>query len=440
MKKEFLKLKRVLFFSILLFLIFPLIQENLNIIKIKPLKGAITPAKNKLFSFDGWIEGDYQEKKEMYLNESFGFRNIFVRINNQIAYTLFNKIKTKEGFVGKENYLFQKMYINAYYGTDFIGIDKITQQMQRLKFLQDTLSKLNKNIVLVFAPGKGSYYPEYIPDNFFTEKRKTNYEYYVQFARQLDINHIDFNKYFIDNKATSKYILYPQYGIHWSIYGASIAADSLIKYVEKIRSIDMPNIYWDTIEMDYAKNGDDDIGVGANLLFDLKGVKMAYPSLKIESDSGKVKPSLLVISDSFYWRLYKTEFQKLFSNNSEFWYYNKSIYPERGNPPLSTNDLNFKNEISKHEIIMILATDATLPEFGWGFIENLYNEFRGISSISHNDSTLIKKVNNTIKNIKANKKWYKQIEEKAGKRNIPVDSMLYIDALWQVKKNLKKKN
>ena len=191
---------------------------------------------------------------------------------------VFNKPRASGVNIGKNKYLYRELY-KAYHGTDYIGYDSIMNRMQRLKYVQDTLSKLDKNIILIFAAGKGSFYPEYFPDEYITEKKTTNYETHLQLAQQLGISHIDFNSYFIENKSKSPYPLYPQYGIHWSYYGMCLAADSIIRYIENARNIDMPNLYWDQIEITQPKKGDYDIADGMNLLVKLKTFNMAYLTL-----------------------------------------------------------------------------------------------------------------------------------------------------------------
>jgi hypothetical protein len=233
----------------------------------------------------------------------------------------------------------------------------------------------------VFAAGKGSFYPEYFPDNYKVQRGTTNYECYIKEAKELGLNYIDFNKYFVDNKFTSKYKLYPKQGIHWSFYGMCIAADSIIKYIEFKRKIDMPNIYWKDIEIDYTRKDDYDIGNGLNLLFKLKREKMGYPKVLIEPDSGKVKPSVLVVSDSFYWGLYNLGIWKTFSSN-HFWFYNQQIYSPDLRETLEVSQINIRNEIMNHDVIIILATEATLPNLGWGFIENACDEIKK-SKLSH---------------------------------------------------------
>jgi hypothetical protein len=443
-----IKIQIAILLLIFLILIIPFIQVTFNIIKLTDLKGAISKPEKVNISVRDWFSGDYQKKEEKYLNESFGFRSLFIRINNQLAFSLFHKAIANGVIIGKKNYLFEENYIKAYYGTDFIGVDSITHRMSRLKFIQDTLSRLNKNLILVFAAGKGSFYPEYFPEQYKTTKGVTNYETHVGLAKKMGLNYIDFNEYFLENKEKSKNPLYPQYGIHWSNYGMCFVADSMIRYIEKLRGIDMPNLYWDEIKFSNRPKEDDyDIANGMNLMFKLRSFKMAYPVIHFQSDSGKTRPSVLVISDSFYWGMFNFGISNVFSN-SHFWFYNKQIYPDSFNSPLETSQVNLKEEIARYDVIIILGTEATLPGFGWGFIENTYNFFKGLKTYSGqceqrnpeyviNDETTIevkihRKVIELRNCLKTDKKWMEQIEKKAVLNKISVDSMIVLDAIWLI--------
>ena len=367
--------KNLILLSILLTLFaFHFTQYQFNWIKLKPLDGYYIDANKNKFSWKDWFSGSYQEVQDKYLNDHFGFRSFFIRLNHQWRFSLFNKVKTQWVTVGKENYLYEENYIKAWYGDDFIGQDSIERRMYKLKMLQDTLNQLEKKIIAVLAPGKGSFYPEYIPDDFHKEQGTTNIDVYRQCIEKWNINCLDFNRYFIDNKEKSPYPLYPQYGIHWSYYGMCIAADSIVRYIEKTNNIDMPNMYWENVKINQPQKDDADISRAMNLLFQPRTFNMAYPEIQFESDEGKTKPSLMVISDSFYWSVYSMGWGNLFADN-HFWYYNKEIYPENFDSPFTTNDVNLQEEIQKYDIIVILCTDANLPNFGWGFIENAYDVF-----------------------------------------------------------------
>jgi hypothetical protein len=432
MKNISVKIRNVLFLIILFISVIPFIQNKFKFIKLAPLQGAITPTEKEFFSFNDWFSCKYQLQEEKYLNESFGFRSFFVRINNQLAFSLFNKAKANGVIVGKKNYLYEEPYINAYYGDDFIGIDSITHRVQRLKFIQDTLNKLNKNLIVIFAAGKGSFYPEYFPEKYIRGKKIGNYEIHTEFARKAGVNYLDFNKYFIENKFKSKYPLYPQYGIHWSYYGMCIVADSLLRYIEKTRSIDIPNIYWQDIELSEPKESDYDIAEGMNIKFKLKTFKMAYPRIKFQSDSGKIKPSVLVVADSYYWGIFNFGISNVFSN-SHFWFYNRQIYPDSYQSPLETSQVNLKEEIDKHDVIILMATEANLKSFGWGFIENTYNLYTNSKIQTAYNVEFQRKLFNLRNYIKSDKRWMDQIIKKAALNKISVDSMLTIDATWQLK-------
>jgi len=367
-------------------------QYQFKWIKLKPLSGYYIDSNKVKFTWNDWLSGTYQESQDKYLNDHVGFRNFFIRLNHQLRFSLFNIAKAQRVIVGKENYLYEESYIIAYYGDDFIGEDNIEQRLYKLKMLQDTLNNMEKKIIAVLAPGKGSFFPEYIPDSYHKERTTTNIEVYRKYIEEYNINCIDFHQYFIDNKYTSPYPLYPQYDVHWSYYGQCLALDSMIRYVEQLKNIEMPHVYWENMRIGQPpKDYDCGIAQAMNLLFRPRTFDLAYPVLQCESDEGKTKPSLLVVSDSFYWGMYNMGMEYYFAND-HFWYYNKEIYPENFYNPFTTEEVNLHEEILKYDVIIILGTDANLPGFGWGFIENAYEIFYPSESDSINLSTFANKL------------------------------------------------
>ena len=371
-KKPNTGFREKLFIFLMVLLTIPVFQTVTRLIREKPLKGVVVAPENPVLNAEGWFAGSWQPKKEKWLNDTFGFRSLFVRINNQITLSLFREVHAFGVVFGKEDYLFAEKYIRAAYGADFIGYDTIRKRVERLKYIQDEFrNRYNKNLLVVFAAGKGTYYPEYFPDNITYPRGPTNYETHIRVAGETGLQVIDFNKWFLDHKFTSPYPLYPRYGMHWSVYGATLAADSIIKSIETLRGIDMPSLSWNKVSMRKARGDDYDLGDGLNLLFKLPREKMAYPVLKFEPDQGKIKPSVLVIADSFYWNLFKLGITKAFAN-SDFWYYNKDIYHTAAGPPESTANVDTGEQIMKHDVIILLATESNLPEYGWGFIDEGY--------------------------------------------------------------------
>jgi hypothetical protein len=363
------KILNGLFGIMLLVLLMPLVQQKSNYFSITPLKGAVVVAEGKPLTLEHWFDASFQTAMEQRLNDVFGFRPWMVRIKNQMDYSLFRQAHAQGVIIGKDGYLYESKYIYSYLGMDFWGEDSIRIRMNRLKRIQTELEKQGKTVLLVFAPGKGSYYPEFIPDSFPSQKHPTHYESYLKYAQQLKINHIDFNHYFLQLKKKTKYILYPKYGIHWSHYAMCLAGDSIIRKIESLRKEQYNHFFWKSVKISKKpQDTDRDIEEGMNLMFSLPEYDLAYPELQFEQDSTKKKPDVLVISDSFYWGLYNLGITKLFDNN-DFWYYNRENYSTNPNKKGDVSTISLKESFQNHQVIVIMATEGTIENLGWGMIE-----------------------------------------------------------------------
>lgn len=373
MKDTNTPLKRILFGILILFISFPFIQTKLELIEVVPLKGAIEQTIMPSFSFPAWFEGNFQEASEKHLNDNFGCRNNFVRLNNQLLFTLFKKAKAKSVIVGKDDYLFETGYIDAFCGKDYAGEDHINDKIRKMIFLRDTFAKMNKTIIYVFSPSKARFYPEYIPDRYESVIDKTNYTEYVKKLRENKVDIIDINAYYKSIRDTSKFLLYPKLGIHWSLYGAALAQDSILHYIKKVRNVELPEMKW-TIDGKWrAREADYDLAEGMNLMFRIRGPEMAYP--KIYFDTINVKPflSLLTISDSFYWFFVGYQIGEQFKEH-HYWYYNNEVFPSLGaNKPTYVKDLNLKAEIEKKDIFLIMSSEHAMSKYGFGFIDEAYD-------------------------------------------------------------------
>lgn len=377
MNKQSEYFKRTLLGIIVVVLFLPLLQARLKFIDEKPLIGALAEPEYLRFSWKDWFSSNYQEKKEKYVNSCFGFRNTSVRLNNQIDFWLYNQANANGVLIGKENYLYERAYIDAYNGTDFVGKDSIENTANRIAYLTKQFNNLNKQLIVVFAAGKGSYYPEYFPENFRLnhQNKRTNYLMLRKRLMAKNVKLIDFNAWFLSQKKKTKYPLYPKLGIHWSHYGMTLVADSLIKVIEQNHQFDLGNSSTTKIlRSANAQFEDKDIGDGMNLLVDLQGLNMAYPVFQFQPSKSN-KPNVLVVSDSFFWGMYNAGISTLF-DQTHFWYYNKQVFPESQTNELFTYQVNFEQAIKTNDVFIIMATEANLKAIGWGFFERAEAYFK----------------------------------------------------------------
>jgi hypothetical protein len=247
-------------------------------------------------------------------------------------------------------------------------------------------------------------------------------------------------------KDTSQCILYPKYGIHWSYYGMVLATDSLIHHVEKLVSKDLPDlIIGNNIYSRKLKPMDYDIADGMNLLWQLPSTPMCYPETKWENAAGKSQPKTILIGDSFYWSMFQEGIWKNSFSPGGFWFYNRQIYPDSFTKPLKVEDVNYWQYISTNDVFILLVTEANLPKFSWGFADAALSAFND-KSFSNSDALRAKALQEQlelakqINNIRSNKKWMEDIQKKARKNNISIDSMLVLDAKWMIDYRQKQQN
>lgn len=396
---------------------------------IMPLKGYVVYAEYPEFSWEEWFEGSWQTDYDKYLEDHIGLRNLFVRTYNQIDYSLFRKTHAAGVIVGKEDYLYELNYILAYTGKDYLGDKTIKDKCSRLKVVQEELRKLNTELLIVLAPGKASFFPEFIPEEHLADPITiSNNEAYLDYFREYGINHIDFNSYFLSMKDTSSYELFPKCGIHWSEYGSWLALDSIVKYIEDVKAYDMVDIGYEGIEVSgNPRSTDYDIGDGLNLICRIPGNDMPYPFGLTCLDDGKVKPNLMVIADSYYWSIYNKHYNNCLWDKQDFRFYNQESFTpgeEKSHPA----ELSLE-EMGKFDVIMLLYTEANMPKFANNFIDQAHISFM-----------YDKRLQEIIREIKGSSGWMQDIEVKARERGVSTERMINLDARWILDNELAKED
>lgn len=420
------KYSKLLYLALLCFLCLPLLESNLNIVDVKKLYGAVAGKDTvPVFSFKKWFDGSFQAQEEKLVNDSFGFRNICVRLDHQVDYSFFNVSHSSDIEIGKDGYLYSTLSIDCIYGNDFLGTASISRSVDKLKFIKDTLAKLGKTFVLIIAPHKGLFFPEHLSKYPYPYRDTTNYKVYLKLLKKAQIQVIDFNSYFISLKDKAKYPIEPKTGVHWSSYGGALAADSIVRYLETALHIKMPKPIWQEINMSQAKMHDDDAEKTLNLLFNIPEPDMAYPTIKYESSANAVKPRAMIVGDSFYDELAENGINDAFAKGSNYWYYFTNYGTQ-----LSKSQV--KDEISQSNVVVLLTAEYNLKRIGWGFVDTAYCMFKNISSLNNREESRAEKLQDAEEDIKLNVNWLQQVEAGAYENGIPLDSAIRANARWVI--------
>ncbi|MCX6235450.1 MAG: hypothetical protein NT175_12170 [Bacteroidetes bacterium] len=421
-------LKNMLLLLILIMLFLPALQKLYPFFDIKALNGDFVAYQKPKFTWVGWFPGINQAQYTDYLEQNIGFRNALVRFNNQIDFSLFRRVHAEGVVVGKKDVLFEYDYIREYMGWDFIGEKTWDKKMRRFKYLQEFL-KTTKNIdlILVLEPSKARFEPENLPDQYNTSKRTlTNYDYIRRKADELGIRYVDMNAYYLLMKDTTRYLLYPKYGVHWSTYGMTLVADTLIRYLENLRKIKMPDIYVEKIDIsDSLRDNDYDAGRPLNLIWELPHGQMAYPKLRFEQNPSKIKPRVLVVGDSYFWNIYNTGLPASLFSHQNFWYFNYMVFPETYWDSTFVNDLNIRDEIERRDVVLLMVTERFLYKYDWEFIDRAYEAFTPDLEPDY--------LYNYENGIRINVGFFDDLVKRALKRSKPLQDVITQEADYQFK-------
>ncbi len=420
-------LKRTLLLMLMVLLVLPAIQKVTGFYRCVPLNNPGAGVPEPEFTFNNWFSGDFQRQYQDHLRDSSGFREIMVRSFNQADYTMFSIPHARMVVAGKKGYLFEEQYILSYLGRNFAGYDPVDLNAKLLREVQDSLLKWrNIHLVVIFTPGKGWFYPEYIPSRFQPWKKETdNLEAFRTSFDRYGINYIDFNEWFLQMKDTSRHVLYPKTGIHWSAYGGLLAADSLARYLRQKAGLLVPRIMIDSLELsDTARFEDNDIERGMNLLRRISAPPLTYAKYRFTGVADSLKPSALFIGDSFYWTWYWPGIITGIFSNRDFLYYNKQVYPQSFDREVLVKDTDLLSLVERQQVVILMQTNAGYGNPGYGFATDMLEALKGAGDL----------VARMKKRIRSNSEWMEMIARKAAEKGISLEEMLHRDALYMVEK------
>jgi hypothetical protein len=178
---------------------------------------------------------------------------------------------------------------------------------------------------------------------------------------------------------------------------------------------------------------DRDVEMGMNLLFKLKNQHTVFPELAFDDTLNKVRPSIIMVADSYYWQLMNYGISHSFDKKkADFWYYFSTAHNPTFENFKFVDQLEMFKEVEEHDIIMIMSTDANLKKFGWKFIETMFEHYGGKLPEINAYNKQHQKLMEQALIIRSDSSWMVSISEKAREKGISADSMAYLDAKWLV--------
>ena len=438
---------KIILFTLTAALLFAsMLQKRFNWMSFKPLKGYIVEQSLPELSFENYRDASFQQQTEQHLKLHFGYREPLIRLYNQYLWDFYGKTPVTEGQVsfGKDGWMYEPWVVADHYQRQFRfhAADSaqmaslLSEEAHRVLKLQQILESYGIRLFVCLVPAKDLIYPEYLPENHDTRyddqpkisARFFNEEEYTR----LGINHLNLEQWFLQIKDTADFMLFPKTGTHWSRYAALQGADTLIRYMEHLDSINMHNLVMGPRYLDKAKDPDDDLESLLNLIRPLPKPKYYYAEAKADDDTTAMKPKMIVIGDSFWWTIaFQIPFGDFFSE-VPYWYYNSTVYyDDRYN---SVDEIDLAEELLTADFVVLFYCATQQYRMNDGFTLKALEALDLVDDNAPLDTTafLEREIRRTIGDLLADPNAMKTIREKATQNNRTVEQALRDDAEWIV--------
>lgn len=364
-------------FGILILFSIPLLFQFIKIKQFTPLNGVQNSKSEQIYdSLNGHLnfsDRSFQSCAENQLEEKLNMKSPLVRLRNQYEYSLFNKINAQQIYQ-YNNQLF-RFYVPDYNeGTLFLGEKVIHKKIEKLKYIQNYIDE-NHPIITIIAPSKTYFYSELLPKKNTIQTENSNYKRIQNELIQNNLLTIDFNRWFLKIKNKKEAPLFGKGGIHWTIYGATLAMDSLVSFMNTKFDANYHKPEWSLSKKYNFFYNDQDLAQLLNVFKAPNDLSVRNPLFKVSKKKTR-KIKALIISDSFFDVVSITDLRnQVFTSDSEFLYYfNTRKDPTNNNQTIDKSKL--LDKLKTVDCVILMNDIVNMENFGWGFIETTFDQIK----------------------------------------------------------------
>ena len=245
---------------------------------------------------------------------------------------------------------------------------------------------------------------------------------------RLGVNVLDLGDYFQHMKDTADFTIFPKTGTHWSKYSSLFAADTMIRYMEHLDSINMRNLVIGPRALQDAQEADTDLENLLNLIRPLPRPQYYYATATSDKDTTAVMPKMIVIGDSFWWNIiYQVPVQEIFSE-FPYWYYNSSVYYDPTYQ--SVNEVNLANELLSSDFIILFYSSTQLYKLNNGFTK------KALLALCYDPEEIEAAYAKLEQNIRSDSAWIGSLEKASEAQGKPLDELVHNEAQWIIDTHL----
>ena len=335
------------------------------------LSGYFEEFKRPAFSKKSYFNHKFQEDFENWLNSRISLRGYYIRIYNQIQFSLF---KIGNCIIGKNNNIFEIGYINTECGLtshcDFRNTkdyENLKNYVVHLENIQRKLLSKGKHFIFYITPSKAVVNYDDIPLKY-RKKRDAGfispYFYLKELLKSTDINALDAKDFFSTDGIPD---FYPS-GIHWARPIEQRMSKAIVEKMEQLSGKKYPEIILHELKSStkpFLRDAD---------VFDLLNIIERPHDTFFQYDTSFTNsedvPKCLFQGGSFFEGFYYYDYADFLKESYGIWYNHtirKGSSDFRGVAIKSWEDVDLANILNNVEFVIMEMNEATVPYFSSGF-------------------------------------------------------------------------
>jgi hypothetical protein len=334
------------------------------------LSGFEARSKAPEISLASWLDGDFQDAADRWFRERFGLRFFFVKLDNQLAWSLFGRLYEGDTkvVVGRQETLIQQAYIDSYCRRGKYeegSTDEYLGELARdLRRVQDAFEARGIVFLVVISPHKAAAYPELMPEGSCppNEEGGRDYERGLPLLQAAGVHYVDNYRAFQAAKPLhDDVILFPRGGSHWNHLGAFYGARAILDKLGELTDGEIPSIRLDGYRIHNRPVADDvDLVDHLNLIY----YPTDYPTADVQiSPLRRVARPLSLVAVGGSFSMFPLELIARTGNFERvdfyFYYdygfvdYTKGSYREAGKGPVDVKAIDWPSRILNADVVLV---------------------------------------------------------------------------------------
>ena len=352
-------------------------------VKLPPLSGVAQPPAAPEWDFAALRSGATAKAVSVWFDAHVGLHSFWVRLDNQISYSLFSQIEKRNGgtqlVVSPDDWFYEQQYIEYSTCPSSLSEQELRTRIERMRRVQDKLAKRGIPILVIVGPNKAEIYPEHIPASYFAQHTPaattTGFELARPQLQAAGIDFIDGPELFALWKREGMQDLFARSGTHWSYNSARLIWAEIRARLNPRIARPIPEFPIGRVRQSRPLGNDRDLLELANLLVpSVAEHSIPKPVFQPQREIAPENlPRLLWVHDSFAWVLLEELYESQAAFPTETFYYFNTRIKVPGVLPSSAKveGIDWPSFLRDYDAIVVVWTEIAFEHDSWGFFETL---------------------------------------------------------------------